>query len=99
MWRTIGKTRLKPPQDREGFHSWLLQFTKGIPGYYAVTRTQAKGESRGFHPCFFGYVDGECVVVEKRYSEVKSHPHLPQSRQLYFKGTRERERFRKRGKR
>jgi hypothetical protein len=100
VWRTVAKTRLKPPQDEQGFHDWLWHLVKKYgSGYYAVTRTQAKGEGRGFHPVFFGYVDEYHLVVKKRYSEVKSHPRLPPSRQLYFKGTKERKRFRKRGKR
>ena len=99
VWKCVNKTKLKPPQDEQGFHSWLWHLIKGHgPGYYAVTRTQAKGEGRGFHPVFFGYVDENHLVIKKRYSEVKSHPGLPASRQMWYKGTKERQRFRKRGR-
>ncbi len=68
------------------------------PGEYYVVRTQEKGESRGFHSVGFYSIDGFELIVLKRFREVKSHPGLPPSRQLWHKGTVERKRLRSSGR-
>lgn len=99
VWRNVAKTRLKPPQDEESFRKWLWHLVKGHGlGYYAVTRTQERSEKRGFHPVGFFYIDENHLVIKKKYSEVKSHAGLPPSRQLWYKRTQERKRFRNRGR-
>jgi len=93
------KTKLRPPQDETSFRLWLWQLVKEKgPGKYAVTRTQVKGERRGFHPIGFYAIDERELIVLKRYSEVKSHPGLPSSRQVWHKGTLQRECFRTSGR-
>jgi hypothetical protein len=99
VWRFIAKTRLRPPQDETGFRLWLWQLIKEHgPGDYAVTRTQQKGERRGFHPIGLYSIDENQIIVLKRYPEVKSHPGLPASRQLWHKGTIRRKRLRTSGR-
>jgi len=70
----------------------------GGAGEYTVTRTQTERERRGFHPIGRYSIDEREIIVLKRYPEVKSHPGLPASRQVWHKGTIDRQRFRHRGK-
>jgi len=76
---------------------WQLIKEKG-PGEYAVTRTQNHGERRGFQPIGLYSIDERQLIVLKRYSEVKSHPGLPSSRQVWHKGTLQRQRLRTSGR-
>ena len=100
---------MRPPQDETGFRLWLWQLVKdagkdedgkekGGPGDYAVTRTQNTSERRGFHPIGLYSIDDHSLTVLKRYSEVKSHPGLPPSRQVWHKGTIERQKLRTSGR-
>jgi len=108
VWKFIIKTQLRPPQDETGFRLWLWQLVKDVKngkgenvggsGDYAVVRTQVSGERRGFHPIGLYSIDEIQIIVLKRYSEVKSHPGLPASRQVWHKGTLQRQRFRTSGR-
>jgi len=99
VWKNKAKTKLRPPQDEKSFYEWLWQLVKEFgPGDYAVVRTQVKGEKRGFHAVGFYSIDGERLIVLKRFPDVKSHPGLPSSRQVWHKGTLERKRLRSSGR-
>lgn len=99
VWKNKAKTKLRPPQDEKSFREWLWHLIKEFgPGDYAVVRTQVKGERRGFHPIGLYSINADRMIVLKRYSEVKSHPGLPASRQVWHKGTLERKRLRNSGR-
>lgn len=94
VWPVVAKIRQKPPIDEVSFRTWLWNLVKNHgAGVYRIVRTQADGERAGFHPVFYGYVDEQYIDVQRRYSEYKSHPNLPSSRQLYYKTPKRRLRF------
>lgn len=102
VWKTVVTTKQRPPSDEMGFKTWLWQMVRnppnngvGGPGEYKIVRTAVKGERRGWHPVWRGYVDADHLVTYKKYTEFKGIgiPSLPPSRDLWFKKRRERTRF------
>lgn len=94
VWPVVAKIRQRPPVDEVGFRAWLWDLVKNHgPGIYRVVRTQSDGERAGFHPVFYGYVSGDYIDVQRRYSQFKSHPGLSSSRQLYYKTPERRVKF------
>lgn len=86
VWRPIAKIRQSPPRDEISFQTWLWNLVKKHgAGVYRIVRTQAEGERAGFHPVFYGYVDETYLEVQRGYTDYKSHPNLPPSRQAFFK--------------
>ena len=86
MWKPIATSHHSPPRDETSFRTWLWGLVKNFgPGIYRIVRSQAEGERAGFHPVFYGYVDETYMEVQRSYSDYKSHPNLPASRQAFFK--------------
>lgn len=86
VWKPIVRSRHSPPRDETSFRTWLWDLVKKFgPGIYRIVRSQAEGERAGFHPVFYGYVDETYLEVQRSYSDYKSHPNLPASRQVFFK--------------
>jgi len=99
-WRPVARLRQAPPRDESSFHKWLWDLvSKFGEGVYRIVRTHAKGERRGFHGVWLGWIDAEHVTVDRRYPEYKSHPGVPMSRQLFFKKVTERSKFYKKRRR
>lgn len=96
VWPVVAKIRQSPPRDEVSFRVWLWNLVKQHgPGTYRIVRTHSEGERRGFHPVFYGYVGEDFISLERRYTQFKSHPGLPLSRQLYYKPSKRRVRFRR----
>lgn len=86
VWKPIVTERHSPPRDETSFQAWLWNLVKKFgPGVYRIIRNQAEDERAGFHPVFYGYVDETYLEVYRSYSDYKSHPNLPASRQAFFK--------------
>jgi hypothetical protein len=86
VWKPIATENHSPPRDESSFHTWLWNLVKKHgSGVYRIVRNQAEGERAGFHPVFYGYVDESYLEVQRSYSDYKSHPNLPASRQAFFK--------------
>lgn len=95
VWKHVATVRSAPPRDEDSFLNWLWHIVKEQPGTYLVLRTQAEGDSAGFHPVWMGTIDFDHLSTQRRYPQVKSHPGLPISRQLFSKRVEQRVRFRK----
>lgn len=99
-WHLVRKIRQRPPSSEVEFHKWLWNLVKEYgAGIYRIVRTQNKGERKGFHGVWLGYIDRDYINIDRRYSQYKGIPSVPPSRDLWFKRPKERVRFRKRGKR
>ena len=86
VWKPVATESHSPPRDETSFHTWLWNLVKKYgSGTYRIVRTQAENERAGFHPVFYGYVDESYLEVQRSYSDYKSHPNLPASRQAFFK--------------
>jgi len=89
-WPTIAVLQMHPPTDRWAFDRFMRrhpQIRAWIPGRFMLIRTQALGESPGYHPVAMVYLDelpGESYIVRK-YGEVRGVPSLPPSRDFLFK--------------
>ena len=100
IWRVVGKTRLRPPSDEDGFRNWLLQLVgKYGAGEYRIIRNQELGERAGWHAVWMGYLDEDYIRTDRSYPDIKAIANVPQSRQPWFKKQREFGKFRRRGRR
>lgn len=73
------------PKDQISFTQWIGELLRSHGnGYYVVTRTQGKGESKGFKPVVgLVFVNGE-IEIQKRYMDYPTtHPN--ERRQAWFK--------------
>ena len=86
IWKPIVTTKLRPPIDELGFHSWLWNFVSSYgAGKYHIIRTHAKGEKRGFKNVCLCFINSTDISIERRYGQIKSHPGFGPRRQAYFK--------------
>lgn len=99
IWIPVRRVRQRPPSSQVEFHKWLWSLVKDKgAGIYRINRTQVAGERKGWHPLWLGYIDENYIDIDRRYSQYRGVPNVPPSRDLWFKATHERKRFRKRGK-
>ena len=86
VWPPVVTTRLRPLRLEATFHDWLWRLVGPFgEGWYRINRTQADGESAGFHPVWYGYITGDSVDTKKFYPGVKGLPGVKGFNDLWFK--------------
>ncbi len=86
LWYPFVVTRLRPLRQETGFHRWLWRLVAYFgPDRYRINRTHGEGESRGFHPVWYGYVDSEGVDTFRHYPGVNGIPGVRSFTDLWFK--------------
>lgn len=91
LWYPIITTRLRPLRMETGFHAWLWRLVAYFgPDRYRINRTHGEGESKGFHPVWYGYIDSEGVDTFRPYQGVSGIPGVRSFADLWFKRHRER---------
>jgi len=94
VWKPVVKTKVRPPTDECGFHDWLwMLISKYGEGVYHIIRNQEKGETAGFKPVCLCNINKNSIIIERGYSQIKSHPGFSARRQAYFKNVWNRSRF------